>query len=273
MRRGGTPRSTQKTIAVDAVETPRFLKIASIEGYEYQQFETGTQPFWTPLRFLGQYADAETGLFENWNRYYDPGAGRYMETEPLLVMAPGVMPAYSYANGNPVNMADPSGLTLYFADSTAKSLASRLSKSAGGAALMNYLEQSPLQFTIYGDVLPPDYFPKNAYGIAGNLKGKETNHVGIRDTGQVCTLPGEDVRLFSTRAILAKLNPVANLGHELIHAALWTIKSTGQTGYPGFLEQWIDDADEDGGLPGEEGDPFSPHALMGETANMAWGNL
>ena len=39
-----------------------------MEGYEYQRFQPAAVPFWTPLRFPGQYADAETDLFENWNR-------------------------------------------------------------------------------------------------------------------------------------------------------------------------------------------------------------
>ena len=55
-----------------------------LEGYEYQRYQTGAQPFWTPLRFPGQYHDAETDLFENWNRYYDPSIGRYLQPEPML---------------------------------------------------------------------------------------------------------------------------------------------------------------------------------------------
>ncbi|MCL7380464.1 RHS repeat-associated core domain-containing protein [Streptomyces sp. 35G-GA-8] len=31
----------------------------------------------TPLRFLGQYADPETGLHYNYFRHYDPTTGRY----------------------------------------------------------------------------------------------------------------------------------------------------------------------------------------------------
>ena len=32
-----------------------------------------------PLRLPGQYADAETGLHQNWWRDYDPSLGRYMQ--------------------------------------------------------------------------------------------------------------------------------------------------------------------------------------------------
>ena len=38
-------------------------------GCEYQRFQTGAQPFWTPLGFPGQYHDAETNFFQNWNRF------------------------------------------------------------------------------------------------------------------------------------------------------------------------------------------------------------
>ncbi|WP_242589655.1 RHS repeat-associated core domain-containing protein [Corallococcus macrosporus] len=92
---------------------------ASLEGLEYRRFQTGATPVWLPLRLPGQYHDAETGLFENWNRYYDPSIGRYLGPDPLAfspqsllseaLAGRGVSP-YAYANNNPVNLADPEGL-------------------------------------------------------------------------------------------------------------------------------------------------------------------
>ena len=35
------------------------------------------------LRFPGQYADAETGLYWNFQRYYDPQGGRYTQVDPI----------------------------------------------------------------------------------------------------------------------------------------------------------------------------------------------
>jgi RHS repeat-associated protein len=61
------------------------------------------------LRFPGQYFDEETGLHYNWNRYYDPVAGRYISTDPLGFAA-GDSNLYRYVANSPVNAIDPKGL-------------------------------------------------------------------------------------------------------------------------------------------------------------------
>ncbi len=59
------------------------------------------------LRFPGQYYDAETRLHYNYFRYYDPGTGRYLTSDPIGL--DGGLNTYLYANANPVRYIDPTG--------------------------------------------------------------------------------------------------------------------------------------------------------------------
>lgn len=60
------------------------------------------------LRFVGQYADAESGLHYNRFRYYDSETGQYLSPDPTG-LAGGVNP-YGYVH-NPLSWVDPLGLT------------------------------------------------------------------------------------------------------------------------------------------------------------------
>ncbi|WP_437947308.1 RHS repeat-associated core domain-containing protein [Sorangium sp. So ce296] len=68
----------------------------------------GGQAGITPLRFPGQYADAETGLHYNWHRYYDPEAGVYLSPEPIGIE--GGLRSYAYVDNYPVEWVDADGL-------------------------------------------------------------------------------------------------------------------------------------------------------------------
>ncbi|MBI1907043.1 MAG: RHS repeat protein [Rhodocyclales bacterium] len=90
------------------------------------------------LRFPGQYHDAESGLHYNYYRDYDPGTGRYVQSDPIgsvlyqdmaaeslerhgIVIGPELASLlyraqldlnhpYSYVNGNPLSYTDTYGL-------------------------------------------------------------------------------------------------------------------------------------------------------------------
>jgi RHS repeat-associated protein len=67
------------------------------------------QKFEFNLRFPGQYYDRETGLSYNYFRDYDPGTGRYIQSDPIGLQ--GGVNTYTYANQNPLRFIDPLGLS------------------------------------------------------------------------------------------------------------------------------------------------------------------
>jgi RHS repeat-associated protein len=61
-----------------------------------------------PLGYPGQYYDKETGDYYNYFRDYDPGTGRYLQSDPQGQA--GGINTYVYTENSPIIYIDPKGL-------------------------------------------------------------------------------------------------------------------------------------------------------------------
>ena len=123
---GDTVIDTLTYLHTDHLATPRLG--TDVVGNVVWRWEGaafgGTQPLENPtsinLRFPGQYADAESGLYYNWNRYYDPSTGRYVTSDPLGLIA-GLNP-FVYAMDNSPRFIDRTGLEILLCNRKARGL-------------------------------------------------------------------------------------------------------------------------------------------------------
>ncbi|MFV0665576.1 RHS repeat-associated core domain-containing protein, partial [Denitromonas sp.] len=100
----GPPR-----LLTDATRTPRWRWTSPPFGEVLPEDDpSGLGAVTFNLRFPGQYYDKETGLHYNFNRYYDPGTGRYVQSDPIGL--DGGWNTYGYVGGNPLSYSDPLGL-------------------------------------------------------------------------------------------------------------------------------------------------------------------
>lgn len=100
-------------VTTDQLNTPRVVTDSSqttLWAWNSDPFGNGqpTGSLTYNLRFPGQYYDAETGHNYNYYRDYDPGTGRYVESDPIGLL--GGVNTYKYTKGNPVTHYDPLGL-------------------------------------------------------------------------------------------------------------------------------------------------------------------
>jgi RHS repeat-associated protein len=89
----------------------------------------------TPIRFSGQWADAETGLHYNRYRYYDPNSGRYISPDPVGLY--GGLELYAYGP-NPVAWVDPMGWTHFLRVTGFDPAGARHSASGAGTRPVDY---------------------------------------------------------------------------------------------------------------------------------------
>jgi len=108
-------------VSVDQLGAPRVITRQSDEmivwRWDFSEAFGATAPDQNPndlgvfvfnLRLPGQVLDPESGLFQNWNREYNPRIGRYMQFDPIGLR--GGPNGYLYVGGNPLSFTDRMGL-------------------------------------------------------------------------------------------------------------------------------------------------------------------
>ena len=86
------------------------------DTYEFDAFGNQTESSGTTqndFRFVGEQRDGSLGDYDLRARRYDPSTGRFTSLDPLLigdVERPTSLHRYVYADGDPVNRTDPTGL-------------------------------------------------------------------------------------------------------------------------------------------------------------------
>ena len=85
--------------------------ILATYAFDSYGLRTGTDNSSDPYSYFegefGYYEDSESGLELLTHRYYDPGAGRFLNRDPIGTA--GGINIYRYADNNPISEVDPSG--------------------------------------------------------------------------------------------------------------------------------------------------------------------
>jgi RHS repeat-associated protein len=115
---GSVTTSTVNYVTADGLGTPRAVTDGTgtmIWSWAYlgnpfgEQQPTSTAGYVLNLRYPGQYYDAETGLMYNGARYFEPGTGRFPQSDPQGLFG-GQTSTYAYGNNDPLSNIDPSGM-------------------------------------------------------------------------------------------------------------------------------------------------------------------
>jgi len=127
----------------------------------------GSGAFSYNVRFPGQLFDRETNTHYNYFRDYDPQMGRYVESDPLGLIA-GVN-TYAYVMGNPISNIDPTGLSSVTYDGQAHTITV---KGSSGQTVATYPANNRTTTTSGGP------WPNGTYNYSHSNAHPESNANG-----------------------------------------------------------------------------------------------
>ncbi|MHC8349864.1 RHS repeat-associated core domain-containing protein [Pseudomonas sp. RT4P38] len=136
-----------------------------------------------PLRFQGQYFDAETGLHYNRHRYYNPDVGRYLTPDPSRLA--GGLNGYQYTR-NPTGWVDPLGLSECPGGDGCKRPAFGGEDPVGKVKVD---EGEPDLPSLIHDVDPSSLFRTHSLSGKGSTKRVENIAKDMRETGFDANFP------------------------------------------------------------------------------------
>jgi RHS repeat-associated protein len=151
-----------------------------------------------PMRFLGQYADEETGFRYNYFRDYEPNLGRYIQSDPIGLQ--GGINTFVYVANHPLSRLDPLGLfsPAYHEDITRSAAYQECPQLANGLPhMVGDVDSHPHPdpegaFTLEGD--DPNYAYK--HGMSNGITGQSPAEAEALTEGYIekqlgtCTLQG-----------------------------------------------------------------------------------
>ncbi|HXA28805.1 MAG TPA: LamG-like jellyroll fold domain-containing protein [Candidatus Angelobacter sp.] len=177
-----------------------------------------------PFRFTGQYLDAESGLYYLRARYYDPVTANFLSRDPALwtTRAP-----YGYADDNPLNEADPTGLCSWNPfDSNSCEIAEPSKQVSSWAGDINhFINDNTFGFCIQGSA-------GLGVGVSGSACVEANAHsFGLTGTaGAGVEIPG-GVSLTAGPQLGLGAHDVSDLGGPFTYAG-----ASGGEGYVGGLD-------------------------------------
>lgn len=150
------------------------------------------------LRFPGQYFDSETGLHYNWNRYYEPGTGRYLRVDPVGIE--GGINLYVYTDNNAINLIDTMGCDW---------------TSIPGIGLINNLINDPVGMNLSDYSVTIQYCDPLAIDECKDRVRAQYAKFAYDYTGTNLIHEGLDALSIGTIGVITKMTPIGWVANEV----------------------------------------------------------